>query len=71
MAVEKSKKLLVQMQDIEDFTGISSETIKRMVDQVGFPARKLNGTWYSSTDAIEQWMFDSCYSKKLKKIVKK
>ena len=67
MAVEKSKKMLVQIQDIVDFTGISADTIKKMVDTVGFPARKFNGMWISTTDAIEQWAFDNCYSVKKRK----
>lgn len=68
MAVERSKKLLVQIQDIVDFTGISVDTIKKMVETVGFPAKKLNGSWYSSTDAIEEWMLDSCYPARRKKV---
>jgi predicted DNA-binding transcriptional regulator AlpA len=63
---ERSKKLLVQMQEIVDFTGIAKVTIKKMHETVGFPAKKLNGTWYSSTDAIEQWMFNNCYPAKKK-----
>jgi len=74
MTITKSKKLLVQMQDIVDFTGISEPTIKKMVEKVGFPAKKFSGSWYSTTDVIEDWMFNNCYpggkvkkgSKKLK-----
>ena len=68
--MERSEKLLVQMKDIVDFTGISENTIKKMIDQVGFPARLLNGTWYSHTDAIEDWMYDNCYlvNKRTKKL---
>jgi predicted DNA-binding transcriptional regulator AlpA len=60
MTVESSKKLLVQLSDICDFTGLSKATIKEMVNKVGFPAQKLNGTWYSTTDAIEDWMYAHC-----------
>jgi len=68
MAIDRSKKLLVQIKDIIDFTGMSEDTIKKMAETVGFPARKLNGTWYSSTEAIEQWMMDQCYPKAKKKM---
>lgn len=59
--MKKSNKLLVQIKEISEFTGISETTLKNMVEVVGFPAVKLNGTWYSNTDAIEDWMYDNCY----------
>lgn len=62
--MKRSSKLLVQIQEIVEYTGISESTIKKMVAEVGFPARKFLGTWYSSTEAIEDWMYENCYKKK-------
>ena len=70
-AMKRSSKLLVQIQDIVDYTGISESTIKKMVVEVGFPARKFLGSWYSSTDAIEDWMYENCYKKKKVEVIKK
>lgn len=64
MTIKKSNKLLVQISEIVEYTGISEQTIKKMVVEVGFPARKFLGSWYSSTDAIEDWMYENCYKKK-------
>jgi len=70
MSIERSRTLLIQIQDIVEYTGISEPTIVKMVKTVGFPAKKLNGTWYSSKEAIDDWMYDSCYpgGKKRKKV---
>lgn len=62
--MKRSDKLLVQISEIVAYTGISESTIKKMVKEVGFPARKFLGTWYSSTEAIEDWMYENCYKKK-------
>ena len=71
MTLARSKKILIGMQEIVDFTGISKENIRRMSEPTPeelkkepvprFPAEKILGTWYAHTDAIEDWLFDRCY----------
>jgi predicted DNA-binding transcriptional regulator AlpA len=62
--MNKSDKLLVQIQEIADFVGLSVKTVKKLAENNDMPADKIDGTWYSHKDAIEQWIFERCYSKK-------
>ena len=71
MNTKKSTKILAGMSQICAFTGLSEPTVKSMIDKVGFPAKKLNGTWYSHTDAIEDWLYQSVVNRKITKNIRK
>ena len=60
MSIKKSDKLLVGLPQICEFTGLSRNTILKMHKKVRFPMKKLEGTWYSHTQAIEEWMYSEC-----------
>lgn len=59
-----SEKWLGGISEIAKYARTSETTVKKMIAEVGFPARKFLGTWYSNTDAIDDWMYESCYKKK-------
>lgn len=61
MTTQRSNKLLIQMQEICDFTGLDKDTVRKLIEKCGFPAQKLEGTWYSHTEAIEDWMYTSAF----------
>lgn len=48
-------RMLLSMDEIEDFTGRSRQIIRRWVEEENFPAVKVDGRWESSTDLIDDW----------------
>jgi hypothetical protein len=51
---EKSK--LVGKKEIEDYVGRSfHKTIKPWIENRNFPARKIDGVWYSDKILIQEW----------------
>lgn len=43
------------MDEISDYFNRSSPTILKLIKNSGFPAKKLNGVWESSTTLIDNW----------------
>ena len=48
-------KNLTGTKEIHDYVRRSWETIERWIKEEGFPAKKLDGVWESSTDLIDEW----------------
>jgi len=51
----RSEKILITMDEIEDYTGRNRKLIKRWIAKDNFPAVKVDGRWQSSTALIDSW----------------
>jgi len=51
----KSETILTGKKRIMAFVGRSWPTIMLWVEEMNFPARKLNGVWESDTELIIEW----------------
>lgn len=49
------KSFLVGRKEISGFVGRSWHTIRRWIDEDGFPAVKIDGVWESHADLVEEW----------------
>ena len=55
MAIGQSKKILVTMQEIVDYTGRNKKTVEGLIAAHNFPAIKDQGRWTANTDLIDRW----------------
>lgn len=51
--MKKNEKMLLTMDEICTYTGRNERTIKKWVNDEGFPAIKKDGRWESNTDLID------------------
>ena len=42
--------------EIADYTGLSRNNLRKLVDDISFPAVKIGGTWFSSRHLFDAWV---------------
>lgn len=56
MVREREDGLIVGMKSISAHMGINAVTLKKLINDEGFPAVKIIGTWFSERGLISLWV---------------
>jgi hypothetical protein len=56
MVEEKNEDMLDGIKGIGVYMDRSRDTVLKLIHREGLPAKKIDGRWYSSREAIKKWL---------------